>query len=106
MEPQLPSTIQEAEAVSLVPILGKIVTMLTVASQLVLALYEPSPPETIARIQETLHRMQRSPSGWWIARDLLGYADDKVKFFGALTLIVKLNTERLYTTSQFGQHRH
>ncbi|KAG7070567.1 importin 13 [Colletotrichum scovillei] len=81
MEPQLPSTIQEAEA-------------------LVLALYEPSPPETIARIQETLHRMQRSPSGWWIARDLLGYADDKVKFFGALTLIVKLNTERFSSLSK------
>ncbi|WQF75826.1 Putative armadillo-like helical protein [Colletotrichum destructivum] len=72
--PMPPSTIQEAEA-------------------LVLALYQPAPPQTIARIQETLHRMQRSPSGWWIARDLLAHADDKVKFFGALTLIVKLNTE-------------
>ncbi|KXH59971.1 hypothetical protein CSAL01_08649 [Colletotrichum salicis] len=81
MEPQLPSTIQEAEA-------------------LVSALYEPSSPETIARIQETLHRMQRSPSGWWIARDLLGSADDKVKFFGALTLIVKLNTERFSSLSK------
>ncbi|OLN81517.1 Importin beta-like protein [Colletotrichum chlorophyti] len=75
MESQLPSTSQEAEA-------------------LVLALYQPAPPETIARIQETLHHMQRTPSGWWIARDLLAHADDKVKFFGALTLIVKLNTER------------
>ncbi|GJC86860.1 importin beta-like protein kap111 [Colletotrichum liriopes] len=74
MDNPLPSTSQEAEA-------------------LVLALYQPAPPETIARTQETLHRMQRSPSGWWIARDLLGHADDKVKFFGALTLIVKLNTE-------------
>ncbi|KAL0931593.1 uncharacterized protein CTRU02_212547 [Colletotrichum truncatum] len=74
MDGQLPSTIQEAEA-------------------LVLSLYEPAPPDTISRIQETLHRLQRSPSGWWIARDLLGHADDKVKFFGALTLIIKLNTE-------------
>ncbi|KAK1598807.1 armadillo-type protein [Colletotrichum navitas] len=74
MDNPLPSTIQEAEA-------------------LVLALYQPAHPETIARIQDTLHRMQRAPSGWWIARDLLGHADDKVKFFGALTLIVKLNTE-------------
>ncbi|KAH0426882.1 hypothetical protein CcaCcLH18_10058 [Colletotrichum camelliae] len=75
MDGRLPSTIQEAEA-------------------LVLALYEPAPPDTIARIQEILHRLQRSPSGWWIARDLLSHCDDKVKFFGALTLIVKLNTER------------
>ncbi|KDN66221.1 hypothetical protein CSUB01_08047 [Colletotrichum sublineola] len=74
MDYPLPSTIQEAEA-------------------MVLALYQPAPPETIAKIQDTLHRMQRAPSGWWIARDLLGHADDKVKFFGALTLIVKLNTE-------------
>ncbi|KAK1979492.1 armadillo-type protein [Colletotrichum cereale] len=74
MNNPLPSTIQEAEA-------------------MVLALYQPASPETIARIQDTLHRMQRAPSGWWIARDLLGHADDKVKFFGALTLIVKLNTE-------------
>ncbi|KAF3796946.1 Importin beta-like protein [Colletotrichum gloeosporioides] len=75
MDGRLPTTIQEAEA-------------------LVLALYEPAPPETITRIQEVLHRLQRSPSGWWIARDLLSHNDDKVKFFGALTLIVKLNTER------------
>ncbi|KAF4811013.1 Importin beta-like protein kap111 [Colletotrichum tropicale] len=74
MDGRLPTTIQEAEA-------------------LVLALYEPAPPEAIARIQEVLHRLQRSPSGWWIARDLLSHNDDKVKFFGALTLIVKLNTE-------------
>ncbi|KAK2000503.1 hypothetical protein LX36DRAFT_654334 [Colletotrichum falcatum] len=74
MDNPMPSIIQEAEA-------------------MVLALYQPAPPETIARIQDTLHRMQRAPSGWGIARDLLGHADDKVKFFGALTLIVKLNTE-------------
>ncbi|KAF9869360.1 hypothetical protein CkaCkLH20_13171 [Colletotrichum karsti] len=74
MDGHLPSTIREAEA-------------------LVLALYEPASPETIARIQETLHRLQRAPSGWWIARELLNHADDKVKFFGALTLIIKLNTE-------------
>ncbi|KAI8265213.1 Importin beta-like protein kap111 [Colletotrichum sp. SAR 10_99] len=79
MDGRLPTTIQEAEA-------------------LVLALYEPAPPEAIARIQEVLHRLQRSPSGWWIARDLLSHNDDKVKFFGALTLIVKLNTERYTPT--------
>ncbi|KAF6822298.1 importin 13 [Colletotrichum plurivorum] len=74
MDGQLPSTIQE------------VVT-------LVLALYQPAAPEAIARTQETLHRLQRSPSGWWVARELLSHADDNVRFFGALTLIVKLNTE-------------
>ncbi|ROT38867.1 hypothetical protein SODALDRAFT_311989 [Sodiomyces alkalinus F11] len=71
----LPSTSQEAEA-------------------LVLALYEPSAPRNLKQIQETLSRLQRSPSGWWIARDLLSSGDDKVKFYGALTVTVKLNTER------------
>lgn len=63
-------------------------------SKLVLALYEPSPPHVISHVQGTLHRIQKSPSAWLIARDLLGHGDDKVKFFGALTIIVKLNTER------------
>lgn len=59
-----------------------------------LALYEPSPPEVISQVQDALHRVQKSPSGWLIARDLLSHGDDKVKFFGALTIIIKLNTER------------
>ncbi|KAL2753843.1 hypothetical protein ACRALDRAFT_1043928 [Sodiomyces alcalophilus JCM 7366] len=73
-EPLLPSTSREAEA-------------------LVLALYEPSTPQHLKQIQETLSRLQKSPSGWWIARDLLSNGDDKVKFYGALTVTVKLNTE-------------
>jgi hypothetical protein len=29
-----------------------------------------------------------------LARHLLGRPDEKVKFFGALTIIIKLNTEK------------
>jgi hypothetical protein len=62
--------------------------------QLVLALYEPRPPDAIAGIQESLQQLQKSPAGWQLAQNLLMQPDDKVKFFGALTMIVKLNTER------------
>ena len=41
-----------------------------------------------------LQRLQRSPQAWILARELLARPDEKVRFFGALTLIVKLNTDR------------
>lgn len=62
--------------------------------QLILSLYQPNTPETIARTQATLSRLQGSPQAWGIARDLLARPDEKVKFFGALTIIIKLNNER------------
>ncbi|KAJ3532919.1 hypothetical protein NM208_g8220 [Fusarium decemcellulare] len=67
---------------------------------LILSLYQPNPPETIARTQATLSRLQGSPQAWAIARDLLGQSDEKVKFFGALTIIIKLNTESSSLTSE------
>ncbi|KAJ4195299.1 member of the karyopherin-beta [Fusarium falciforme] len=66
---------------------------------LILSLYQPNPPETIARTQATLSRLQGSPQAWGIARDLLGRSDEKVKFFGALTIIIKLNNESSSLTS-------
>ncbi|KAL8328816.1 hypothetical protein RB597_004527 [Gaeumannomyces tritici] len=70
----LPTSLQEVEA-------------------LILALYEPGHPDSIARIQEVLHRVQKSPEGWQLAQSLLERPNDAIKFFGALTIIVKLNTE-------------
>ena len=61
---------------------------------MIVALYQPGPPEAIAKIQEVLQRLQRSPEGWELGQSLLGSSDDNIKFFGALTLIVKINTER------------
>ncbi|KAL1873975.1 hypothetical protein VTK73DRAFT_676 [Phialemonium thermophilum] len=60
---------------------------------LIRALYEPAPPQVISRIQEVLQRLQKSPEGWQLAQSLLTNSDDTVKFFGTLTVIVKLNTE-------------
>lgn len=62
--------------------------------QLVLSLYQPAPPEVIARTQEALQRLQRSHSGWQFAYGMLERPNDQVKFFGALIIIIKLNTER------------
>lgn len=62
--------------------------------KLILSLYHPNPPEVISRTQSTLSRLQSSPQAWLMARELLSCQDDKVKFFGALTIIIKLNNER------------
>ncbi|KAF4120256.1 importin 13 [Geosmithia morbida] len=61
--------------------------------RLVVNLYEPNQPAVIAATQATLTQLQNSPRAWSIARDLLARADDKVKFHGALIIIIKLNTE-------------
>lgn len=61
--------------------------------RLIQALYQPAPPQTIAQIQEVLQTLQKSAGGWQLAQSLLSSKDENIKFFGALTLIVKLNTE-------------
>ncbi|KAI7787624.1 hypothetical protein LA080_014993 [Diaporthe eres] len=63
------------------------------AESLILALYRPAPPEVISRTQDALQRLQRSQLGWQFAHGMLERPDDQVKFFGALTIIIKLNTE-------------
>lgn len=62
--------------------------------QLIRALYQPNPPETIAKIQEVLHRLQRSPEGWQLAQSLIAHREDNIRFYAALTLIIKLNRDR------------
>ncbi|KAI1844669.1 hypothetical protein JX266_009125 [Neoarthrinium moseri] len=63
--------------------------------QLVIKLYEPNSASAISHIQEVLQRLQKSPEGWQIAEGLLSRPSDNVKFFGALTFIVKLNTDSI-----------
>ncbi|KAF5581331.1 member of the karyopherin-beta family nuclear import [Fusarium pseudocircinatum] len=60
---------------------------------LILSLYQPNPPEVIARTQATLSRLQGTPEAWGLARILLEKPDQQVKFFGALTIVIKLNNE-------------
>ncbi|KAI3336562.1 armadillo-type protein [Xylariaceae sp. AK1471] len=70
-------------------------TTLPEVEHLINELYKPNPAETISYIQEVLQRLQKSPQGWQLAQGLLAQPGDNIKFFGALTIIVKLNTERL-----------
>ncbi|EGO57809.1 hypothetical protein NEUTE1DRAFT_122164 [Neurospora tetrasperma FGSC 2508] len=54
---------------------------------------QPNPPETVSRIQEILQRLQKSPEGWQLAQSLIGNPNDNIKFYAALTIIVKLNKD-------------
>ena len=56
-------------------------------------MYQPGSPETIVKTQETLHKLQRSPGGWQLANSLSNHENQQVRFFAALTFIVKLNTD-------------
>ena len=60
---------------------------------LIKALYEPSNGHLVPVIQSKLQSLQKSPEGWQLADALLNSDDDKVKFFGALTFTVKLNSD-------------
>ncbi|KAK0629841.1 armadillo-type protein [Bombardia bombarda] len=57
------------------------------------ALYEPNAPGTISRVQDVLQRLQRSPQGWQLSQSLIASPDNNIKFFAALTIIVKLNRD-------------
>ncbi|KAI0022088.1 armadillo-type protein [Xylariomycetidae sp. FL0641] len=70
-------------------------TSLPEVEHLIHELYKPNPPETISQIQEVIQRLQKSPQGWQLSQGLLARPGDNVKFIGALTIIVKLNTEKL-----------
>ncbi|KAL7787016.1 armadillo-type protein [Trichoderma ceciliae] len=98
----LPSEIEQVESVSLsspLPLrIDVLKASLLMVTKLILSLYEPASPSTISKTQSTLSRLQSSPQAWSLARHLLGRPSDKVKFFGALTIIVKLNTENASLT--------
>ncbi|KAG6030374.1 hypothetical protein E4U41_000118 [Claviceps citrina] len=60
---------------------------------LILSLYDSKSPEQIATDQALLANFQSLPQAWVLAHDLLQRPDEKVRFFGALTIIIKLNRE-------------
>jgi hypothetical protein len=61
--------------------------------RLVKSLYEPGQAKKISETEATLRVLQRSPQGWQIADALLKSDNEQVRFFGALTLTVKLNAD-------------
>ena len=60
--------------------------------QLVKLFYTPGNPEVIHHAEQQLQTLQHSPEGWQMAERLLESDDSNVKFFGALTYTVKINT--------------
>jgi hypothetical protein len=61
--------------------------------ELILQLYQPGAAEQVGKTQQALQKLQRSPEGWQLAHGLLSGSDQRVRFFAALTFIVKLNTD-------------
>jgi hypothetical protein len=61
--------------------------------QLVKRLYQPGSPRLITEINDQLQRVQLSSHGWQVADALLSSDDGNVRFFGALTFMVKLNND-------------
>ena len=68
-------------------------TSLVEVENLIKALYIPSNQELVPNIQSKLQLLQKSSDGWQLADALLNSDDDKVRFFGALTFTVKLNSD-------------
>lgn len=60
---------------------------------LVKTLYDPGHARKIPETEATLRILQRSPQGWEIGDALLNNTDENVRFFGALTLTVKVNSD-------------
>ena len=59
--------------------------------RLISALYQPG--GDVARINTVLTGYQRSQQGWQFADELLHSQDAQVRFFGALTFTIKINTD-------------
>ncbi|KAF1971854.1 ARM repeat-containing protein [Bimuria novae-zelandiae CBS 107.79] len=61
--------------------------------ELVKTLYDPGHARKIPETEATLRVLQRSPQGWEIGDALLNSTDENVRFFGALTLTIKVNAD-------------
>jgi hypothetical protein len=61
--------------------------------KLVQTLYDPGHATKISETEATLRILQRSPQGWEMGNALLNSTDENVRFFGALTLTVKVNAD-------------
>lgn len=61
--------------------------------RLVKTLYDPGHAKKIPETEATLRVLQRSPQGWEIGDALLNSNDENVRFFGALTFTIKLNSD-------------
>ncbi|EGE04563.1 importin 13 [Trichophyton equinum CBS 127.97] len=63
------------------------------ARQLATDLTTPGLASQVATIQDRLLKLQKSSAGWMIADGFLGCEDPKIRFYGPLTLTMKINQE-------------
>lgn len=64
--------------------------------QLISELHNPSnqsSPDRIHEIQRQLQRLQREKTAWQLGLDLLHHGEATVRFYGALTLTIKINAD-------------
>ncbi len=64
--------------------------------KLIVQLYAPanqSSPERINEVQTQIQRLQREKSAWQLGLDLLHQDEATVRFYGALTLTIKINAD-------------
>lgn len=71
--------------------------------RLVKSIYDPGQAKKISQNEATLRVLQRSPQGWELADALLKSEDEQVRFFGALTLTVKLNADSSELTEEHSE---
>lgn len=50
-------------------------------------------PNRINDIQREIQRLQREKSAWQLGLDLLQHQEATVRFYGALTLTIKINAD-------------
>ncbi len=57
------------------------------------SLFTSKSPQRIDELQKEIQRLQREPSGWHLGLELLKSSNSQVRFYGALTLTVKIRTD-------------
>ena len=64
--------------------------------QLIEELVDPTShptPQRIGVLQKEIQRLQREPTGWQLGLALLKESSSQCRFYGALTLTIKLRTD-------------
>jgi hypothetical protein len=69
------------------------------AIELVRRLNDPRYAAGASQISRELQEIQLSDQGWAAADAMLDHADANIKFYGALTLQIKLNKDRLVSST-------
>ena len=63
---------------------------------LIVELYSPgnqSSPDRVNEIQKRIQLLQREKTAWQLGLDLLHHGEATVRFYGALTLTIKINAD-------------